>query len=462
MKVTQEKLPASQVGLEIEIPPELSKSAYEKVIQQFIRSANIPGFRKGKVPRHILLQRVGQRNLKSAALEDIMQDCIEKAIAQENIEAIGGFELAEGHFEELVNQFDPGQGLIFKATVDVVPEVKVSDYQGLSVKVEDISYDPEEVNKTLENYRSENATLIPVDDREAQSGDVALVDFQGHFAITSEGETPEEIPGGKAEDFQVELTEGQFIPGFTEGIVGMKIGETKEISAQFPEEYGNEELAGKAATFVVTLKELKGKELPELNDDFAQEISDFDTLAELRESLEKSYKEGLQEKLEYRKGEALIKELLKHLEVDLPATMINQEIDLLLTQQAMQLSKYGIDIRQLFNEETIPLMRERTRPDAISRLKQSLAIEEVAKREGITASEEEIQAEMRDVMKELGRDQDVDLDRLRVVVETDLVKEKTLKWLEEKGTVELVPPGTLTPPESEGSSDSDEESQEGS
>lgn len=445
MKVTQEKLPDSQIGLEIEIPSEQSKQAYEQVIQQFSRNANIPGFRKGKVPRQVLLQRLGQARLKAAALEDLINDSLQKAIEQEKIEAIGNFEL-RSEFEGLLSQFEPGQPLTFSAKVDVEPEVKLGEYTGWQLQAEDAKYDPAQVDQVLEKYRADKATLIPVEGRAAQLGDVALIDFQGRFATAAEGEeTPQEIPGGKAEDFQVELAENQFIPGFIQGIVGMNPGDSKEISADFPEEYGNEELAGKAAVFSVTLKELKEKELPELDDEFVKEISEFETLAELRESLENRYKADSERKTQTNKEKALLSALVKVTEVEIPATLINREVDYLLTQQAMQLSNYGVDIRQLFTEETIPMMRERSRPEAIERITELLAIEQVAKQESISVEDAEIRAEMTRVRAQLPKDSDVDPIRLRSVVESDLIKQKTLKWLEERSTIELVPEGSLPP-----------------
>lgn len=452
MKVTQEKLPASQIGLEIEITPEKSKQVYEQVVQQFSRSLNIPGFRRGKVPRHILLQRLGQTRLKATALEDLINESLQKAIEQENIEAIGNFEL-RSEFEQLLNQFEPGQPLTFLAAVDVEPEAKLGEYTGLQLKAEDVNYDAEQVDRVLEQYRAEKATLIPAEGRAAQLGDMALLDFQGRFAVAPEGEEPQEIPGGKAEDFQVELQENQFIPGFIAGIIGMNPGETKEIAVDFPAEYGNQELAGEAAVFTITLKELKEKELPELDDDFAQEISEFETLAELRESLEKRFQEEHQSKITANKEGALLKALEEIVEVEIPETMISREVEYLMTQQAMQLSNYGIDIKQFFTKENIPGIRERSRPQAIERIKQSLALAQVAKQESISVEEAEILKEERKVMSQL-KDKDVDPDRLREVVEADLLKTKTLKWLEEHSTIELVPEGSLTPIDDE---DEDEE-----
>jgi trigger factor len=454
MKVTQEKLPASQIGLEIEITPEMTKQTYEKVIKNFTKDANIPGFRKGKVPRPILLQRIGTARIKAAALEEIIQDGIEKAVKQEKIQAIGQPRLRSS-FEELVNNYEPGKALIFSAGVDIEPEVNLVKYTDFEVKAEEVKSEPEKVDTVLESERQEMGTLIPVEGRAAQIGDVAVVDFKGlYFKGEGEDETaePEPIPGGEAEDFQVELQEDKFIPGFVTGMVGMNPGETKEISAQFPDPYANPELAGKAAKFTVTLKEIKEKELPELNDDFAQEMSDFDTLAELRASLEERYEKEAATKTKANKQEALIAELLKHVEVDLPETMIEQEVDQMLTQTAMRLSQQGLDVNKLFTQDIIPQLRERSRPEAIERLKRSLALIEIGKRESIEVTPEEIEARVTELMEEYA-DQDIDPQRLRAVVENELSTEKIVDWLIEHSSVELVPEGSLTPQEDAESSE---------
>jgi trigger factor len=448
MKVTQEKLPASQIGLEIEIPPEKSKQSYEQVIQNFARAANIPGFRKGKVPRQILIQRLGVARIKAAALEDLLQSGITEALKQEDIQAIGQPQLRSS-FEELVTSFEPGKPLTFTAAVDVQPEVNLSQYSGFQVQAEEVKYDPANVEKVLEENRSEMATLIPVEGRAAQIGDVAVVDFAG---VVSEGEgedqQPQEIPGGQATDFQVELQEGRFIEGFIDGIVGMNPGETKEVSAKFPEDYPQQDLAGKAAMFTVTLKELKEKELPELNDDFAQEVSEFETLEELRSSLESRFKTEAERQTKANKEQALTEELLKHLEVELPETLIEEEVDALLTQTAVQLSRQGIDIKKLFTQEMIPQLRERSRPEAIERLRRSQALREVAKRESLQVEPAAVEARIKELMAEYSG-QDIDMNRLREVVEEELLTEKIMSWLEEHSTIELVPAGSLKPSQEE-------------
>ncbi len=442
MKVTQEKLPASQIGLSIEIPPEKSKQAYEQVIQNFARAANIPGFRKGKVPRQILLQRLGIGRLKAQAVEEVIQDGIQQALKQETIAAIGTPQLTSS-FEDLVNQYDPGKPLTFSAAVDVQPEVNLAEYSGMIVQAEEVKYNPSQVEAVLEENRTERATLIPIEGRSAELGDVAVVDFKGHLMTEgSESVEPEEIPGATATDFQVELQAGRFIEGFVAGIVGMNPGETKEVPVKFPEEYSQKDVAGSSALFTITLKELKEKELPELNDDFAQEISEFETLEELRSSLESRFKSEAEQKTKANVRQVLSDELLKHLEIDLPETLISQEVDALLTQTAVTLTRQGVDVKKLFTPENIPQFRERSRPEAIENLKRTLALLEVAKRESLQVEAVELEARVKEVRAQY-EGKEIDLERLQQVVEEELLTEKIMNWLEEHATVELVPFGSL-------------------
>ncbi|WP_421659123.1 trigger factor [Leptothermofonsia sp. ETS-13] len=443
MKVTQEKLPASQIGLEIEITPEMTKQAYEQVIQKFTRSANIPGFRKGKVPRQVLVQRLGSLQLKAAALEELIDDSFKQALEQEKIDALGNFQLRSS-FEELVTQYEPGSPLTFSASVDVQPEVKLNQYRDLTVQAEEIKPDPERVDRVLQQYREQTATLVPVEGRPAQLKDVTVVDFKGVLVSDEPDAEPEEFPGGQADDFQVELDEEKFIPGFVNGIVGMSVGETKEVPVEFPEDYAQPNLTGRRAVFTITLKELKEKELPDLDDDFAQEVSEYETLAELRESLEKRYQEEADNKTAANKEQAILNELIKHLEVDLPETLVDRELNFMINQTAVQLQKQGLDIRQFFNQDTIPMLKERSRPEAINRIKRTLALGEVAKREAIEVEPEAVTRRVEEILEELGEESlDIDRDRLQEVVSEDLLREKIVNWLIEHSTIELVPEGTL-------------------
>jgi len=448
MKVIQEKLPASQIGLQIEIPSEVSKKAYERVVKEFTRSVNVPGFRKGKVPRQILIQQIGSSRLKAAAVEELVENSIKEAVKQENIEALGNIQLRSS-FEELVSQFDPAQPLTFSASVDVQPDVVLKQYSGLQIQAEEIKPDPQQVEVALQQYREQMATLVPVEGRAAQMTDVTVVDFKGVLRSDDPEQEPEPIPGGEAQGFQLELAEGQFIPGFIDGIVGMNSGDTKEVEATFPETYPQPDVAGRDAIFTITLKELKEKEFPELDDEFAQDASDgeFQTLAELQASLEAKFNREAEDKTKSNKEQAVLDELLNYVEVDIPQTLIEREVTFMINQTAMQLQNQGIDVRRLFTENMVDRLREQSRPDAIQRIKGTLAMGEVAKQESIQVQPDELSAKVAELLKELEDqkyDQPIDPERMQAVVSEDLLKEKIVDWLIEHSTFELVPEGTLT------------------
>jgi trigger factor len=446
MKVTQENLPDSQVGLEIEVPAELTKQSYEKVLRDYMKSANIPGFRKGKVPRQILIQRIGTLQLKAAALEDLLQKVIDQAVKQEAIDALGNYQL-RSDFEKLLGEYEPGQTLMVSASVDVPPQVTLSQYKGLSVKAEEIKPNLERVDVTLEGYRENLATLVPVEDRAAKEGDVAVVDFVGQ-AENAEGEL-EAFEGGSAEDFQVEIKEGRFIPGFVEGIVGMALEETKAVEVSFPEDYPQAELAGKPSVFSITLKELKEKELPDIDDDFAEEVSDFETLEALRQSLEERYTKEAADATDGNIEQALLDELVNYIEAEIPDTLVKREVDFIVTQTAMQLSRQGIDLGKFMTKELVDGMRTNARPEAIERLRRTLALGEIAKQEAIQVDAEAIKVRAEEMMAEVDDPSQVDPERLTQVVTEDLLKEKILAWLKENSTVELVPEGSLAPEDDE-------------
>jgi trigger factor len=447
MKVTQEILPESQVGLEIEVTGDMTQKTYDQVINKYLKTANVPGFRKGKVPRPILIQQLGSARLKAAALEELMQSSIDNAIKQESIEAIGNYQLRSS-FEELMVQYQPGQPITISASVDVPPRVTLSTYKGLSVQAEEVPYKPERLSETLDRYRQNMATLVPVEDRPAQDNDLVTVDFVGK--LTPEDKEPEEFEGGSAEDFQVEIKEGRFIPGFVEGIVGMKVGETKDIPISFPDSYGQEELAGQPVTFTITLKEIKERELPELNDDFAQEVSEeFETLEALEASLTERFTKEAENATTANKHQALLDELVKYLDAEIPKTLVNREADYMVTQTVMQLANQGIDVNKFLTKELVANLRDNARPEAIDRLRRTLALGEIAKQEGIKVDEADIKAKVDEMMEEVDDPNEVDLNRLNEVVHEDLLKEKILTWLVDASNIELVPEGSLTPAEPE-------------
>jgi trigger factor len=437
MKVTQEKLEQSRIGLQIEVTGDQTTKYYEQAIKKLTTSANIPGFRKGKIPRQVILQRMGQAQIKAMALEALLEPAINDAIKQESVPAIGNYQISSS-FDDLLVTFVPGQPLTFSATVDVPPSVTLGTYTGLAVKAEEITYDAAQVADFIEKQRDEKATIIPVVGRAAQLDDIAVVDYNGKLADGTE------ISGAQADDFDIELSEGKFITDLVNGIVGMSIGETRNVNVTFPADYAREDLAAQGAIFHVVLKDLKAKELPALDDDFAKEASDFDTLVEYQESIATRFQEQAKKSTDQNIMNAIETALIDIAEVDLPETMLERETMNILQQMANQFSQYGMDVNKLFTRETIPKMKENCRPDAINNLKQQMAIAEIAQKEGIVVTDEAIVARMSEIIPQLAG-QDIDENRLRSFIIEDLQKEQTLAWLKDNAKVELVPEGSLKP-----------------
>lgn len=437
MKVTQEKLERSRIGLQIEVTADQTTKYYEQAIKKLSTNANIPGFRKGKIPRQVILQRMGQAQIKATALDALLEPAMDEAIKQAAVPAIGNYQITS-NFEELLQSYVPGQTFSFNAVVDVPPAVELGTYTGLPIKAEEIVYDPAQVDDFIEERRREKATTVPVVGRAAQLEDIAVVDYEGKLADGTE------ISGAKADDFDIELSAGKFIADLVDGIVGMNIGDTRDIDVVFPADYPREDLASQPAVFHVVLKDLKAQELPSLDDDFAKEASDFDTLAEFRESLVTRFQEQAKKSTNQNTLAAIEQALIDVATVDLPETLIERETINILNQMANQFSQYGMDVNKLFTRETIPKMKENCRPDAINNLRQQLAIAEIAKQEGITVSDEDIAAKMSEILPQLAG-QDIDKNRLRSFITEDLQKEKTLEWVKEHAQVELVPKGSLKP-----------------
>jgi trigger factor len=445
MKVIQEKLPASQVGLEIEVPAEMSRKTYDKVLQNLTRTLKVPGFRPGKVPKQVLIQRFGANAIHSQVIQELIDVAVKEAVQAENIPAIGNYQL-KSTFDELVEAFRPGESLSFQAAVDVQPEVTFSTYQGFNLTVEQVQPDPAQVDRTLEEYRQRMATLVPVEGRNARRGDVVVVSYQGRYLPAEQDAREADVPGGSAENFELELEEGKLIPGFIEGIEGMTINESRQIEVKFPEDYTAEFLAGRPAKFNITLHEIKEKELPELDDEFAQEASngEYETLADLRQMLEQRYQKEADEKNNDNKQVAILNELLQHAQVDLPETLIAQEVQNILMQSAYQLQSQGLDMRKILNQETVARWSEASRPEALLRLKRTLVLGEVGKRENIKVPPEELDAKEQEMWNELGEaDSQVDRESLRTALSEDMLKDKILAWVEDHSTIELVPEGRL-------------------
>lgn len=438
MQVIQEKRPGSRVGLKIVVEADRVKRSYEKTLRQLEQNIQIPGFRKGKAPRNLVVRQVGRERILASAVDDLISEAIQQAFKEARLTPISRFEL-DDEVGQLLAQFNPEADFSFSGYVEVYPEARVGQYKGLTVTATRVDVKPEQIDQLIDRWRDQRATLLPVEDRPAQLGDVVVIDFAARDA---EGNPLDEMT---TQDFQLELKEDNFIPGFVAGIVGMQLDETKEIAATFPDDYFRKELAGKTVTFTVCLREIKAKELPELDDAFVQEISSFQTVAELREHLQKRLEQDALRQSEENLETAILNAILETTEVDLPETLIEQETTQLLAQSLQALRQEGIkpgELRKFLSElppETLNQLKERHRPEAIDRLRRTLALSAIVRQEQIAVGSTELDVEVEEVMAAYAQQgQKLDRERVRQAVYESLLTNKVMAWLKSQTTVNWV------------------------
>ena len=429
LKVKTTARPGSRLAVEVAVPAERCKESYEAAVSRLSRTINLPGFRKGKVPRAVLLQQIGPLRIRATALESMVDGIWREAIEQEKIEALGQPDLTDG-FEKLLDAFDPSKELTVTLETDVAPVPKLKSTKGLKAEAESVSFDASKVDEMIEQSRRQMATLVPVENRAAATGDVAVVGFAGTYSDDGSA-----IEGGSADSMDVELEDGRMIPGFVEGIVGMAIGDEKTVECQFPEDYPKEDVRGRKASFVINLKDLKTRELPELDDAFAKQASDKETMAELRADLEQRLKDDAENRQKSNRHDALIAALVEQLEVELPESLVQQEVRNLVEQTAGQFAQQGMDVKSLFTPELVRNLMESSRPEAEERLRRSLALSALAEAEDLKVEDGDIDAKVKEVKKQLAGQGDIDPQRLRDAVIDDLLRDKLLGWLEDNSTV---------------------------
>lgn len=440
LKVKTSSLPGSRLALEVGVPAGRCKASYEAAVDRLSRSVRLPGFRKGRVPKPVLLQQIGPLRVKASALEDLVDSVLRDAVEQEKVEVLGQPSLS-GNFEELLEKFDPAKELVVTLEMDVAPTPTLKSTKGLSAEAESVAYDPARVDELLDQSRRQLATLVPVSDRAAAMGDVAVVSFSGVFSDDKSA-----IEGGSANGLDVELEEGRMISGFVEGVVGMKPGDKKDVDCQFPDDYPEETCRGRKALFSISLDELKGRELPALDDAFAQQASDKKTLSELREDLESRLKQDAEQRQKNNRHEALLKALVDQLEVELPESLIKEEINSLLQETAAQMAQQGMDVKKLFTPETVQNLAQASRGEATERLQRSLALKALAKAEGISVADKDLDAKIKEVSAGFSDTNKIDPQRLRDAVAEDLLRETLLSWLEENAKLTMVEPASEDKP----------------
>ncbi|MBE3587026.1 MAG: trigger factor [Thermoanaerobacteraceae bacterium] len=428
MKANAERIEKNTVLLEVEVDNEQFSRAMERAYRKLVKKVNVPGFRPGKAPRIILERHIGKQALINEAVEMVIPEAYFQAVEDTGIEPVAQPQL------ELV-QVEEGKPVVFKARVVVKPEVELGQYTGLEVTRRQVEVTAGDVQRELERLQQRHAQLVTLDEGTVEKGDLVTLDFAGRV-------NGEPFEGGEATDYTLEVGSGRFIPGFEDQLVGMAINETRDIQVRFPDDYPSKELAGKEATFTVTIKAVKRKELAALDDEFAKDVSEFDTLEELRSDLENKLKEaaGARARAEMRR-EALQK-AVDNARVDIPQEMIDSRVEEMLQSLERRLLAQGInlDMYLKYQDTTLEQMREKFRPDAHDSLKTMLVLDAIAKVENIKVSEEEIQAEIEKMAAEMHQDPAV----VRKVVESQgqleavtqgLVREKVMHLLLDRANV---------------------------
>ena len=410
---------ANEVKLEITVEAEKFENAMKKVYFQNAKYFNIPGFRKGKAPMNIVEKYYGEQIFYEDAFNEVATEAYEEAIKENKIEAVSRPEVD-------IAQMEKGKDLIFSAVVQTKPEVKLGKYKGVEIEKIEYKVDKKAVDHELGHMQEHNSRLITVDDRPLENGDTATIDFEGFVDGVA-------FDGGKAEGHELEIGSGAFIPGFEEQLVGMEIDGEKEIKVTFPKEYFSKDLAGKDATFKVKLHEIKKKELPELDDEFAKDVSEFDTLDELKKSIKEKLTKNNEQKAKYETEDAAIKAVCEESELDVPSGMIELEIDNMLKDFEKRLAYQGLNLEQYLKMlgKTEEEIRKEYEPQAIEAIKSRLVLEAVIKAEKIEASEEEVKAKMEEMAKSYGKDVEElsKNENLKNYLEDGIKSEKALEFI---------------------------------
>ncbi len=424
LKTNWEKIEKNVGVLEVEVEAEQVAEALNKAFKKVVSKINVPGFRKGKVPRTIFEARFGVESLYQDAIDILLPSAYSEAVEQTGIYPVDRPDVD-------VEQFAKGQPFKFKAKVTVKPEVKLGEYKGIEVSAPDFEVSDEEIAQELERLQQRHAELVVVDEGPAQQGDIAVIDFEGFM----DGEPFE---GGKGERHSLELGSGTFIPGFEEQVVGLNIAEEKDVNVTFPEEYHAENLAGKAVVFKVKLHEIKRKNLPALDDEFAKDVSEFETLDEYKADLASKLKERKAKDAEAEKENEVISKASEAAEIDIPEVMIDNEVENMLKDFENRLKMQGmnLDLYYQFSGQDEEALKAQMKADAQKRVRNNLVLEAVAEAENLEVSDEELNEELENLSKMYNRP----ADELRAIftsngyietLQSDLKVRKAVKFVVE-------------------------------
>ena len=427
MNVKLENIEKNVVQLEIEVDAE----KFEKGMQKsFIKNAgrfNIPGFRKGKAPRKMIERFYGEQVLYEDAINIVCPEEYDEAVEQNNLHPVERPEID-------IKQIGEGQNLIFTAKVTLKPEVELGQYKGVEVNKIETYVTEEDVEKELQKAAESNSRLITVDDRPIQSGDTAVIDFEGFMDGVA-------FEGGKGDDFELVIGSGSFIPGFEDQLIGIKTGDEVDVNVSFPEEYGKAELAGKPASFKVKVKEIKIKEMPVIDDEFAKDVSEFDSLEAYKEDLKKKLIENAEHKAKHETEDSVISKVVENATVDVPKVMTEKQIDSMTHDFDYRLRYQGLDLQKYMEimGMTMETFREQFVERAEKEVKTQLVLEQISNLENISASQDEIDEEIKTLAENYKQDKEEFKKHLREddieYIKGNLVARKTVDFLIENSKI---------------------------
>ncbi len=441
MKTEVEKLEGNRVKLKVEVPSQVLDGALKRTYKDLSQRLFVPGFRKGKIPQKVIDAQVGRDTVVARAAEDVINTRYPEALVRSGIEPIEQPEVN-------VVRAEAGQDLVFEADVEVKPEAKLGEYKNLEVVVPSPEATETDIDQQIDILRQRYARLEVVEDRPLEEGDYALIDYSGQI----EGA---EFEGGSAEDYMVEIGSGMLLKGLEEGLIGMKKGESRTIELDMPEDFHNKDLAGKKGTFEVTLKEIKQKVLPDVDDEFVSESTEHDTVAELREDLGKKMELVKRAQSRVQAESVILDELTKNAEVEVSDKLVDFEVDNMLDEMSRNLRRQGTTLDEYLKMtgSTLDKVREEFREDAEKRIKRELAIIAVAKAENITVSQEELDGEIAAIAQALNKPlpevrQTIDQRGTLPELNASLLRRKTIDWLMENAEAKTDEgkPVDLSPP----------------
>ncbi|MCI7085699.1 trigger factor [bacterium] len=423
LKTSKKLEDANKFELEVSVDGDTFNKAVNKVYKKQVKNINIPGFRKGKAPKHIIEKMYG----KEVFYDDAMQDCYPDALydaakeAEVKIVAVDSLEAIEAGDD----------GFTFKAVIVVEPEVEIKDYKGIEVEKKSTEVTDELINDEIEKVRERNSRMVTVEDRAAQDGDIAVIDFEGFV----DGEAFE---GGKAENFNLKLGSGQFIPGFEEQIIGHNTDEEFTINVTFPEDYQAEDLQGKESEFKIKLHEIKTKELPEVDDEFVKDVSEKETLDEYKEELSEQIKKRLETEADNDVDDQLIEKLIENMEGEIPEAMYDNQINDMLREFDMRLRSQGMDMNTYlkYTGMDIDAVKTMYKPEAEKRVKLRLILEAIARKEAFEATEKDIE----DEYNKLAEAYKMDIDKVKKAVSEeglaeDIKVDKAMKYVRDNASI---------------------------